>query len=43
MIGVPRGEEGRWGRVKVMIRHKWVVRACDSAYAGEKDVTYTEV
>ena len=42
-MGVPRGKAGRWGRVKEMMRHKCVVRACDLAYAGEEDVTYTEV
>ena len=42
-MGVPRGKGGWWGRVKEMMRHKCVVRACDSAYAGEEDVTYTEV
>ena len=26
-----------------MMRQKCVVRACDSSYAGEDDVTYTEV
>ena len=29
--------------VKEMVRHKYVVTACDSAYAGKEDVTYTEV
>ena len=42
-MGVPRGKAGRWGSVKEMMRHKYVVRACDSAYAGEEDVIYTEV
>lgn len=43
MIGGAQRQSGRWGRVKEMMRHKCVVRACDSAYAGEEDVTYTEV
>ena len=42
-MGVPRGKAGQWGRVKEMTRHKCVVRAYDSAYAGEADVTYMEV
>ena len=42
-MGVPRGKAGRLGRVKEMMRYKCVVSACDSAYAGEEDVTYTEV
>ena len=42
-LGVPRGKAARWGMLKEMMWHKCVVRACDSAYAGEEDVTYTEV
>ena len=42
-LAVPRGKAGLWGRVKEMMRHKCVVRACDSAYAVEQDVIYTKV
>ena len=42
-MGVPRDKAGRCERVKQMMRHKCVVRACYEAYAGEEDVSYTEV
>ena len=43
MIGGAQRQSGQCGRVKEMMRHKCVVSACDSAYAVEEDVTYTEV
>ena len=43
MPGGSQRQNGAVGRVKEMMRHKCVLRACDSAYAGEDDVTYTEV
>ena len=42
MTGGAQRQIGEGGRVKEM-RPKCVVTACDSAYAGEEDVTYTEV
>ena len=43
MTGGAQKQNGAGGRVKEMMRHKCVVTACDSAYAGEADVTYVEV
>ena len=43
MTGGAKRQCGAGVRVKHMMRLECVATACDSAYAGEEDVTYTEI